>query len=362
MAMPQTRTIDEQILYRLSLDFRSHELAEALLDRFRSLVGDLPASESHHHSHPNGLYQHSLEVALRTLEEFAGTTITERRADGSLDSFQSSQNRPRWQYASFVAALCHDIGKLFEMDLRVGDSRWRPFAEPYLDFVRRNRKSPTLTWKAERQHGDHAVLSPALMFRHLLTPDDVAYLGEPRVKKIITTVVGNHGARDDENPVARAVSKADQASVERAHPAFVTQPDSKAGWFLRVLQELIVNGEIYVNMRGAQVFVLGEKAAVVMPVVLNLVRERLSAMHKIVLPGNTHFYNLLRNANLVDADAAGMCIRSIRATVDGHTVSLKALIFPTDKVIPKSMLPTLPKTTQFEIEIELQPAVVEGQE
>jgi hypothetical protein len=27
------RTIDEQILYRLSLDFRSHELAEALLER-----------------------------------------------------------------------------------------------------------------------------------------------------------------------------------------------------------------------------------------------------------------------------------------------------------------------------------------
>jgi hypothetical protein len=81
-----------------------------------------------------------------------------------------------------------------------------------------------------------------------------------------------------------------------------------------------------------------------------------------VLPGNTHFYNLLRNANLVDADAAGMCIRPIRATVDGHTVSLKALIFPTDKVIPKSMLPTLPKTTQFEIENEPQQAVVEGQE
>jgi hypothetical protein len=82
MAMRQKRTIDEQILYRLSLDFRSHELAEALLDRLRCLVGDLPARESHHHSHPGGLYQHSLEVALRTLKEFAGTTITERLPDG----------------------------------------------------------------------------------------------------------------------------------------------------------------------------------------------------------------------------------------------------------------------------------------
>jgi hypothetical protein len=363
MAMRETKTIDEQILYRLSLDFRSHELAGALLERFRCLVGDLPASENHHHSHPGGLYQHSLEVALRTLEGFAGTTITERRPDGSVDSFQSSRNKPRWQYATFIAALCHDLGKLFEMDLRIGDTRWRPFAEPYLEFVRRNRKSPTLIWKPERQHGDHALLSPALLFRHLLTPDDIDYVGEPRVKKIITTLVASHDGRDDENPVARAVSKADQASVERAHPAFVAQPDSKAGWFLRVLQEMIVNGEINVNMRGAQVFVFEEKAAVVMPAVLNLVREPLRTMHKVTLPENTHFYNLLRNSNLVDADAAGMCIRKINATVDGHTVSLKALIFPTDKVIPKSMLPTLPKTTHFEIDTEPQPEpVVEGQE
>jgi len=86
-------------------------------------------------------------------------------------------------------------------------------------------------------------------------------------------------------------------------------------------------------------------------------------MHKVTLPENIHFYNLLRNANLVDADTGGRCIRKIRATADGHTVSLKALIFPTDKVIPKSMLPTLPTTTHFEIDNESQPEpVVEGQE
>jgi hypothetical protein len=116
-------------------------------------------------------------------------------------------------------------------------------------------------------------------------------------------------------------------------------------------------------MRGAQVFVSGEKAAAVMPAVLNLVCERLRTMHKVNLPENIHFYNLLRNSNLVDADAGGRCIRAIKATAEGHTVSLKALIFPTDKVIPKSMLPTLPKTTHFEIDTEPQPEpVVERQE
>jgi Putative helicase len=366
MAMPQassqTRTIDEQILYRLSLDFRSHELAEALLDRFRCLVGDLPASENHHHSRPGGLYQHSLEVALRALEEFAGTTITERRPDGTRDSFQTARNKPRWQYAAFIAALCHDIGKLLEMELRIGDTRWRPFEEPYLEFVQRCRKSPTLTWKPEREHGDHALLSPSLLFRQLLTPDDIDYLGASRIKKITATLVGSHDTLDTDDPVSRAVSKADQASVERAHPAIAEHPDSKVGWFLRILQEMIVNGEINVNMRGGQVFVSGNKTAVVMPAVLFLVRERLRTMHDITLPENCHLYNLLRNSNLVDADAAGKCVRAIKATTDGHTVSLKALIFPTDKVIPKSILPTLPKTTQFEIDTQPQSEPVEGQE
>jgi hypothetical protein len=363
MAMQQAKTIDEQILYRLSLDFRSHELAEAFLDRFRCLVGDLPASENHHHSRPGGLYQHSLEVALRALEEFAGTTITERRPDGTVDSFQMSRNKPRWQYAAFIAALCHDIGKLFEMNLGIEDTRWRPFEEPYLEFVRRHRKSPTLTWDPERQHGDHALLSPALLFRQLLTPDDIDYLGAPRVKKITTTLVGSHNTLDSDDPVSRAVSKADQASVERALPAIVDRPDSKSGWFLRALQEMIVDGEINVNMRGGQVFVSGERTAVVMPAVLFLLRERLRTTYNVTLPENTHVYNLLRNSNLVDADAAGMCVRPIKATTDGHTVSLKALIFPTDKVIPKSILPTLPKTTQFEIDTQPQSQrVVEGQE
>jgi hypothetical protein len=100
-----------------------------------------------------------------------------------------------------------------------------------------------------------------------------------------------------------------------------------------------------------------------MPAVLNLVRERLRTMHKVTLPENTHFYNILRNANLVDAEAGGKCIRPIKATADGHTVSVKALIFSTDKVIPKSILSTLPKTTHFEIDTEPQTVpVVEGQE
>jgi len=47
MAMPQSSTIEERILYWLSLDLQVRALAERLLERFAVTVGDLPASAAH---------------------------------------------------------------------------------------------------------------------------------------------------------------------------------------------------------------------------------------------------------------------------------------------------------------------------
>ena len=55
MAIPMT--IEEQILYWLSLDLQVRALAERLLQRFAVTVGDLPASAAHHHAEPGGLYR-----------------------------------------------------------------------------------------------------------------------------------------------------------------------------------------------------------------------------------------------------------------------------------------------------------------
>ena len=55
MAMLQSMTVEEQILYWLSLDLRVRALAERLLQRFAVTLGDLPASAAHHHAEPDGL-------------------------------------------------------------------------------------------------------------------------------------------------------------------------------------------------------------------------------------------------------------------------------------------------------------------
>jgi hypothetical protein len=344
--MPSAEKLTEKILYWLVLDPQAQALAERLLTRFHSMVGDLPASADHHHSGPGGLYQHSIEVGLRALEEFEGDILMERKPDGSVDSFRSSRNRPRWQYACFIAGLCHDLGKVFEFNARAGERIWHPLYQPYSDFVRSARTGLAVSWGPDREHGAHARLS-LLVLHHVLSGADLDYLGLSRLVHLLGSILESHSPAND-NPLTRIVARADQGSVEKAQPAIAAQPESKVALFLRALQELITNGEMRVNILGAQVYVSGRKAAVVVPLAVQLARERLKS-RKVVLPPNDHLYNTLRNARLVEADNRGYCVRTIKAPGKQGPVSLSALIFPTEKVVPAEIIPTLPPM-QFEIE------------
>ena len=348
--MQSVEAMSEQILYWLSLNMGARALAERLLQRFAVTVGDLPASAAHHHAEPGGLYRHSLEVALKALEEFEGGIKMEQRPDGSVDSFRSSHNRPRWQYATFIAALCHDLGKLFELEVRGRGESWCPLDEPYAQFGRRT-KTPVASWRPEREHGAHAKLSSFLM-HHILSRADITFLGLPRFVHLASCLSDAHNG-ESASPLSQAVSRADQASVQQAQPAIAAQPDSKVSLFLQALQELITNGAMGVNVPGAQVYVEGDKAAVVVPVAVSMARDHL-ATKRIVLPPNTNLYNLLHHARLVDADEDGRSVRKIKLQGKQSTISLSALILPTGKVVPKDIVSTL-CATHFEITTEPVP-------
>lgn len=348
--MRSMEAMSERILYWLSLDMEVRALAERLLERFAVTVGDLPASAAHHHAEPGGLYRHSLEVALKALEEFEGNVKMERRPDGSVDSFRSSRNRSRWQYATFIAALCHDLGKLFELEVRGKGETWCPFDEPYAQFGRRT-KTPVASWRPEREHGGHAKLSSFLM-HHILSGADITYLGLPRFVHLAMCLSEGHGG-ESASLLSQTVSRADQASVEQAQPAIAAQPKNPVSLFLQALQELIENGALGVNVPGAQVYVDGDKAAVVVPIAVSQARERLIT-RQIKLPPNTNLYNMLRSARLVEADQVGRSVRKIKLQGRQGPISLSALIFPTDKVVPKQILSTLPPT-HFEIDSEPAP-------
>jgi Putative helicase len=350
----------DEILSRLPPDMDGRERGARVIAKLRDLLGDLPASADHHHSTRFGLLRHSLEVALKMLEQSSATPVMEHPPDGTVDGFGNNGNDSRWRYLHFLAGLCHDLGKLFEMDVRQGDRRWSPLHETYADFLRQAKTNPVMRWRADRVRGAHATFSPSLV-HHLIDCSDFKYLGREGLTQLVDAIIGTHNT-DQPTPVARVLSKLDQKSVEEAAPEWrLKRADSKVSQFVRAVRVLIEKGELGVNSFAAPVYVAGEKAAVVVPLAIQSARDLLK-QDKVMLPGNIHLYDLLSQSGLVEADSEGRCVRKIRISGKHGPVELSALIFATETVVPKRMIPSLPKI-HFEIQPEeskhMTPNVVE---
>lgn len=337
--------LTETILSRLPEEMDCRARGARVIAKLRDLVGDLPASADHHHSSRFGLLQHSLEVALNMLEEFEKTLLPDAPPDVAL--FNTEADPLQTQYLCFLAGLGHDLGKLFDIELVAGERRWSPLNETYAEFLRQVKREPVLEWNDKRVRGGHAQFSPWLM-HHLLSPADVRFLGLERLPELGGGLTGTHTA-DQSTPLAHLVTKLDQQSVEQAAPDWMLKrPDSKVNQFIRALRHLISDGRLRVNTLGAPVYVTGDKAAVVIPRSLSAARDFLKQEDHIRLPSNHHLYDLLAQAEVVEADQNRQCVKRIRVLGKRGPVELYALIFATNTIIGQAILPTLPKVT-FEV-------------
>jgi len=336
--------LTESILSRLPEEMDCRTRGARVIAKLRDLVGDLPASADHHHSDRFGLLQHSLEVALKMLEQFEKTLLPEAPPNVAL--FNTEADPLQTQYLYFLAGLGHDLGKLLDMDVWAEGKRWSPLHETYTDFLARAKAGPELRWNEERVRGGHAQFSVWLM-HHLLTPLDIRFIGLERLPELMAALAGTHTA-DQSIPLARLVSKADQQSVEQAAPDWMLKrEDSKVSQFIRALRDLISGGRLNVNSPGAPVYATGDNAAAVIPRSLSTARHYLKE-YKITLPSNHHLYDLLAQAGVVEADENGQCVKRIRVPGKRGPVELYALIFTAETIIPEHILHTLPTVT-FEV-------------
>ena len=343
--------LTETILSRLPEEMDCRARGARVIAKLRDLVGDLPASADHHHSDPYGLLRHSLEVALKMLEEFEKMLFADVPPGSTI--IKIPVDNRQLQYLCFLAGLGHDLGKLFDMDLWAGDRRWSPLHETYAEFLRHIEVEPVLTWNEDRVRGSHAQFSPWLM-HHLLAAADIRFLGLERLPDLNGALTGSHNA-DQSTPLARVVSKLDQESVEQAAPEWMTKrPDSKVNLFIRALRSLIYNGELRVNCLGAPVYVTGDKAAAVIPLTVLVAREFLKRENS-RLPSNHRLYDLLAQAEVVEADGNRQCVKKIRVPGKRGPAELSALIFNQDTIIPHGILATLPKFTFEVVPEELKP-------
>ena len=336
--------LTENILSRLPEEMDCRTRGARVMAKLRDLVGNLPASADHHHSSRFGLLQHSLEVALKMLEEFEKTLLPDAPPD--LAVFNTEADPLQTQCLCFLAGLGHDLGKLLDMDVWAGGECWSPLNQTYAEFLRQVKVEPVLEWNEKRVHGGHAQFSPWLM-HHLLSPADVRFIGLGRLPELAAALTGTH-TPDQSTPLARLVSTLDQQSVEQAAPDWMLKrPDSKVNQFIRALRDLISGGRLRVNSPGAPVYVTCDSAAVVVPRSLSAARGYLKE-DKITLPSNHHLYDLLAQAEVVEADENGQCVKRIRVPGKRGPVELYALIFATNTIIPQAILPMLPTFT-FEV-------------
>lgn len=159
-------------------------LYRQVIFNFIDYVGALPASESHHHNWPLGLLKHSLEVAEVALKS-SKTQILRTTTWNDIEA----QRKVRWQYATFVIGLVHDIGKaITDMTIYCRSvnnviTKWNPTltslsqhvndhqVETY--FVEMNTKNSNSLSKS--RYGRHEGVA-AMMLSKILTPEAIHYL------------------------------------------------------------------------------------------------------------------------------------------------------------------------------------------
>ena len=126
------------------------------------------------------------------------------------------------------------------------------------------------------------------------------------------------------------------------------RPDSKVNQFIRAVRNLISDGGLNVNTPGAPVYVMDDKAAIIVPLSISAARGYLKQEDNIKLPSNHRLFDLLAQAEVAEADEDHQCVKRISVRGKRGPVELSALIFDQSTIIPQGILPTLPKVI-FEI-------------
>lgn len=188
------------------------------IHRHAEFVQLMPASESHHHAHVGGLLAHTLEMTLAAVTWRNGHLLP---AGATIE--QIDEERDVWTYVVFFATLLHDIAKPLT-DLRVQwraaqmpePLRWTPVAGSLVQLAHGRRDAEYLvefTPKSLRDYGAHSRLAVTLLGQ-IAPPSALSFMA--RTPQAMEALVHYLSGLDKTSLVARIVSRADQASTQKA--------------------------------------------------------------------------------------------------------------------------------------------------
>jgi len=238
------------------------------IQRFCDYAHLLPASQSHHHRGAGGLFRHSLEVALYALQASERVLLSQEKTPA-----KRREMEPRWQFAVFQGALCHDAGKPVT-DLTVTNSDrtlvWKPIQESLYTWANRNGiDAYFLDWREGRAR-QHTAMSN-LVADKIIGTDSLTWIEEDGLELMIWLMESLNANPSDNNPLHNIVIQADQTSVERD---LKTIGATMAGYDLGVpverllidiMRRLVKEGVWQVNEAGARVWKIAGETYVVWP-------------------------------------------------------------------------------------------------
>lgn len=202
-----------------------------------------PASEYDHHQGYGGLFTHSLEVAYYAAND-AKTTIFDRSASPK-DLYL---NKRRWILTAVLAALAHDIGKVFtDMEITAPNGQHWVQDEPIVDWLRKNGiKSYYISFRPGREHNAHKSASLAnsgmLIPKETFTFLGLTGYGEQMLKEFRNALLeGKEGGLigkilDNADGLSRRV---DQLRQRKIRPEFKNVAHPQGDQLLKAIRVLI---------------------------------------------------------------------------------------------------------------------------
>lgn len=238
------------------------------IERFASFAHLLPASQSHHHRGAGGLLRHSIEVGLWALQSADKVLL-----DAAKTPSQRREMEPRWQFAVFAAALCHDAGKPVT-DLVVSNrdrtAVWKPIKEDLSGWAARHGiEAYFLDWREGRSR-QHTALANLIADR-IIGTEALEWIEEGGTELIVWLLESLNCNPCPANQIHDLVVKADQTSVERDLKSLGV---AMAGYDLGVpverhltdvMRRLIREGAWLVNEPGARLWNIGGHLYLIWP-------------------------------------------------------------------------------------------------
>ncbi|RYY74447.1 MAG: hypothetical protein EOO52_12855 [Gammaproteobacteria bacterium] len=158
-------------------DYHFSKLVYPCILRYAEYVHLLPGSEQNHHRGAGGLFAHGVEVGV-----FAAKKSLE--FDICADELPQIKTKyePVWQFAFFLAGLCHDLGKPI-YDVTVTSisheaQTWKPTVESLHEWgTRENVTRYKITWRKDRNK-KHEKLA-LIVLNRILSPECLEFLSIP---------------------------------------------------------------------------------------------------------------------------------------------------------------------------------------